>query len=471
MNLVYDGAIIFDCSGTFETDRFRTEIIRPLAPFALHQTISQYELNSTVINYTDAWDPDVLTNTLSTWLDHNNIKRPLLLVSTLFSLGVFTEDKVITKVITTLKTQYNCTVLLGGPINVLDYNIELLKPDIVFQGRSLHLFEKWLTGDWDDLPIQLINGIEVFHDTSSQVKEDPVVPILYDDYCLTSDDILHFETRLGCKFNCTFCTFEYRNAKKVNDSRAEQLYNFFHTANTVYGISNFSCVDDTFNEDQSKIDTLHNAVTQLDYQPKIVGYNRFDLMMHRPEQAHQLDECGFHGHYFGIETLHRDASKMIRKGIKKERAFDFLKMLRDDYSHWWTCSGYIVGLPLEPVAHIKSVMRDIREQKLLKSVIPVGLGLYNIPGNEHNFSEFSKNPEQYGITVMETGIDANWYHDLINRDGAKILANQLAAKNDQANMPARDPWEWISRSIAPTNQIADDQIKQYIIRKIAFLTR
>lgn len=469
MTIQYDGAVIFDCSTANQPDRFRAEIIRPLAPFALHEVIVSRHIPSTVINYTDFWDADILFNTLVGWLDKQQIRKPLLLVSTLFSLGVFAPVNTITKVIQRLRTEYDCTVLLGGPINVLDYELHAVKPDAVFQGRSLNLFEDWLDGDYSNLPIQHVNGIDVFHDQSSTVKEDPVVPTLYPDYCLDQNDILHFETRLGCKFNCTFCTFEYRNAKKVMDSTSEKLYNFFNTAKHQYGVTNFSCVDDTFNEDQSKIDTLHNAVSALDYMPTTVGYNRFDLMMHKPEQAQQLDECGFHGHYFGIETLHRDASKMIRKGIRKDRAFDFLRHLRDEYSHWWTCSGYIVGLPQEPVSHIKSVMRDIREQRMLKSVIPVGLGLYNIPGNEHNFSEFSKNPEKYGITVLETGIDADWSHELMTRDTAKMLAERLAATNHKSGMPAKDPWEWISRNIAPDNTSADAQIYRYIQRKITFL--
>ena len=465
----YDGAVIFDCSTANQPNRYRAEIIRPLAPFALHEVIVSRHIPSTVINYTDFWDADILFNTLVKWLDKQQSHNPLLLVSTLFSRGVFNPANTVAKVIHRLKSEYNCTILLGGPINVLDYEVYAVKPDAVFQGRSLTLFRKWLDGDYTDLPIQHVNGIDVFHDQSGVVQEDPIVTALYADYCLDQNDILQFETRLGCKFNCTFCAYEYRNAKKVMDSTAEKLYNFFNTAKNQYGITNYSCVDDTFNEDQSKIDTLHSAVSALDYQPTIVGYNRFDLIMHKPKQAEQLDECGFHGHYFGIETLHRDASKLIRKGIRKERAYEFMRHLRDEYPHWWTCSGYIVGIPLEPAEHIRRVMQDITEQRLLKSVLPVGLGLYNIPGNEHNFSEFSKNPGHYGITVLETGLDANWRHALMTRDSAKMLAERLAAKNTKQGVPVLDPWEWLSRNIVPDNLHADAQIQHYIQRKITFL--
>ena len=471
MTVQYDGAVIFDCTTVNKPNRYRAEIIRPLAPFAIHEVIQSYHIPSTVINYTDFWDHNVLFDTLVSWLDSQQSRKPLLLVSTLFSQGVFNPDNTVTKVLQQLKSEYDCTIILGGPMSVLDYQLTSVKPDAVFQGRSLNLFSKWLNGDYSKLPIRHVNGIDVFHDQSGVVQEDPIVTKLYADYCLDHNDILQFETRLGCKFNCTFCAYEYRNAKKVIDSTAEKLYDFFDTAKQQYGITNYSCVDDTFNEDPSKIDTLHAAVSALDYMPTTVGYNRFDLMMHHHEQAQQLDECGFHGHYFGIETLHREASKLIRKGIRKQRAYDFMRHLRDEYPHWWTCSGYIVGIPLEPAEHVHSVMRDIRDQKLLKSVLPVGLGLYNIPGNEHNFSEFSKNPENYGITVLETGPNANWRHDLMTRDGATMLAQRIAAKNTKQGIPVLDPWEWISRNIVPDNTSADLQIQRYINRKISYLTK
>ena len=470
MSQKINGAIIFDCSTERGGEnRFRTGIIRPLAPFALHETFVERGVPSTVINYTEFWDHEHLTQTLCDWLDNNNITKPALLVSTLFTNGVFDPDSVVTRTITELSKHYACTVLLGGPINVLDYEIHKFKPDAVFQGRSLHLFERWLDDDLSDIPVQHVNGMHVFHDKSGMVNEDPVVPTLYDDYCLTQNDVVQFETRLGCKFNCTFCNFEFRNAKKVNDSTVGRLVDFFTQAHNLYGIKNFSCVDDTFNEEQSKIDTLHSAVSALNFKPTIVGYNRFDLMMHKPEQVQQLDECGFHGHYFGIETLHREASKLIRKGIRKERAFDFFRSIRDEYPHWWTCAGYIVGVPLEPREHILDVMKTIREEQLLKGIIPNHLGLYNIPGNEHNFSDFTRYPAKYGLTVTETGMNANWYHDLMNRDTARILAERIASKNIKSEIYALDPWEWLCRSTVKDIAGADLHIQNYIDVKTTFL--
>ena len=79
----------------------------------------------------------------------------------------------------------------------------------MFLGRTLHLFEHWIDG----LPIRqpaIENGIPVHRPKDKEIVETPIVSRLYNDYCLMPTDVLNFETRLGCKFNCTFCSFPHQ---------------------------------------------------------------------------------------------------------------------------------------------------------------------------------------------------------------------------------------------------------------------
>lgn len=495
----YDGAIILECTNTFDAIRQRSGIIRPLAPFALNELFVKRNIPSTVFNYVNAWDSSTLVNSIKVWTHKFNVKQPLILCSTLFNDHLLSEGSHIADIVLGLKQLFaDSKLIIGGPINLVDYSFDKLLPDAVFQGRSLHLFDQWLDDYNFNEPgtVTTINGIPTYHRESNVVIENPIVPNLYDDYCLTSNDILQFEVRLGCKFNCTFCTFEFRNAKRVNDTNSELLTNFFHSAYTNYGITRFSCVDDTFNEDDNKLETLSLAVKNLTFKPKIVGYNRFDIMMAKPWQAKVLDDCGFIGHYFGIETLHREASKFIRKGIQRDQAFSFLRYLKTNFPHWHTCSGYIVGLPKEPAEHITETHKLIREEKLLDAIIPVDLGLYKIPGNEHNYSDFSKNPEQYGIEILGGDPkDLNWQHSEMDKKTAIILAKRLAIKNIQHGVTTIDPWEALSRDAINSDDMFDGKtyknrmashpaelyseewyvlsnkfIAQYIQRKINYIT-
>lgn len=441
------GVIILDCTNTDNRQQtLRSHIIRPLAPFGLHDVCVKHNIPSTVINYASFWKTDVLCDTLALWCEKNRLKRITVACSTLFNTNVLDSNSNITALITLLKQKFDVTLLVGGPINLVDYDLNGHIPDAVFQGRSLHLFEQWLIGNDPTEHKSIVNGITRYYNASNVVVEDPIVPTLHDDYCLSNKDVLQFEVRLGCKFNCTFCTFEFRNAKETNDTNSECLYNFFNTAKSKYNITRFSTVDDTFNEDDSKIDTLLNAVDRLDYKPKIVGYNRFDIMMRKKHQAEKLNRAGFIGHYFGIETLHPEASKVIRKTAPRAEALDYLEFLSTTYPHWHMCSGYIVGLPKEPKEHIIDVMQEIQRRRALNAIIPVDLGLYNIPGNEDNYSDFSRDPSKFGITVL--GGDPNnlnWKHDLMTKREAAQLAKRLASNNLKNKITTIDPWEAISR--------------------------
>jgi hypothetical protein len=460
-----DGAVILECTGQ-KGGRYWSGVIRPLAPFAVHEVCLRRGLPSTVINYVDFWDPQILADSISSWCAKQGVTQPVLLCSTLFNAHLLHSTSTLAKTVKILKTQFQLTLIVGGPIIAYEYELDGLQPDLVFSGRALHLFEQWL----DDLPISInsvsvMNNTEVYRPHNSDIVEQPIVSELYDDYCLTANDILNFETRLGCKFNCTFCSYEFRNAKKVKDTEQQRLYTFLQQAKDRYGITHFSCVDDTFNEDDEKIENLLGAVRQLDYQPTIVGYQRFDVMMAKTEQIAKLDECGFHGHFFGIETLHEQASKVIRKGARKQKAFEVMQHIRDNYPHWHTCSAYIIGLPHEPLSHITEVMQHIAHNKLLSSVQPSPLSLELRPGNELNDALFSKNPESYGITPGK--VEHNrymWSHELCDHATARVFADRMAATNLKNGLERIDPWEWITgKSLGGReNVVVDNHINNYI---------
>jgi len=278
----FDGAIILDCTTHDYTNSHKTTgYIRPLAPFGLYDLFYTHNIPCTVINYVNFWQPDELTDLLTLWCEKTGVKQPLLLCSSLFCTYLHDELGIARKCINQISKAIDCKIILGGPVDLtMGKGTDDIQPYAIFKGRSLHILEYWINKQ--EPPADIITAphlIPCYHNKSNVIVEKPIVPLLHDDYCLTSKDVIAFETRLGCKFNCTFCAYEFRNAKKVKDSSVEQLYNFFNEAYEKYGITNFTCADDTFNEDDEKIHTLHQAITQLSFKPTIAGYNRLDVMI------------------------------------------------------------------------------------------------------------------------------------------------------------------------------------------------
>ena len=464
MNNQFDGALILELTNTKDSTSIHTDTVRPLGVFGLHELMVGKGIPSTVINYVDYWDVDSLVESISTWCTKHAVRRPVVLCSTLFNTTILSNSTNAYKLIKKLKKQYNLTLLLGGPNNV--YEFDDLKPDMMFLGRTLHLFEHWVDG----LPISsnclhIEDGVKVYRPSSSmEVVEMPIVSKLFDDYCLMPTDVLNFESRLGCRFNCSFCAFEFRNAKKIHDSNPDALYEFFRDANERYGVTHFSCADDTFNEDDTKIDTLLEAVERLDYKPYIVGFTRFDVLCSKPEQIDKLDKCGFYCHFWGTETFHSAASRKIRKGLNKQKAMDTMKLIREEYPHWWTGASYITGLPGEPIEHCIDTIEEIRKLGLVDSLSVIPLMIGGARGEDIHASEFSKNPEKFGLTLIREGSSFAWEHELCNEKTARIIAEKISSRNMRKGLTNRGPWNHISDK-ALGNVSHEVHIATYIAKK------
>jgi len=468
INQPYDGGVIvLDCnlstpysqsnkSGPNHSASSVLSTVRPMAPFALHDVCTKLGIQSTVINYVDRWNTEELAELLCNWCDHHNLTNIMLACS-----AQFTSDKIVTNpafrnLILEMKSKYNVTLIIGGPIASAKSNEwDGLKPDVVFQGRSLHLFEDYLKGEISDQHVEDINGItSCKNHVTGVVREQPLVPNLYDDYCLNEKDILQFEIRLGCKFNCTFCNFEFRGAKKVHDTETDILHKMFSDAQGKYNVTRFAAADDTINEEESKVDLLVSATEHLSYKPKIVGFMRFDIMMTHPNTAEKLDRAGFIGPYFGIETFHPVAGKHIRKKVNRERGLDFLEYLTRTYPHWWVNSGYIIGLPGEPLKHNWSVLKEIRKRKLLDGIIPAPLQIWQISGWTENESEMVKNPGKFGLTLTDKLTEdhehpglhfIHWQHEHADYNTSVLYRNKAAPMLAKGGITLLSPWEVLMR--------------------------
>lgn len=462
MNTLLDGAIILECTNNPELAA-RSSIIRALAPMAIHHSVVKRGYPACNFDYFYFWDNQNLLNLCEEWSKKAGVKKPVLITSSLYNSSLLKHNNKLYEFVKKFKQIYPDSIhITGGPIAVLDPDCDI-KPDIIFSGRCLHLLDKWLE-DPDSLNIGCISdhfGVPRIQPMNSEIVEAPIVPELYDDFVLCATDVLPFETRLGCKFNCTFCNFEFRNAKNTLDSGAELLSQFLQTANSKYGVKYYSCSDDTFNEEDVKLHTMMSAVETLDYKPVFTGYTRFDLLKARPWQAELLDNMGFHSHFFGIETFHRQASKIIRKGIDRNSAMEFLQQLREKYPHWWLSSGYIIGLPGEPVDHVYDVWQEIADKKIFDGAIIQALGIYQVDGNEKNFSDMSVNPEKYGLTVWDTGTFVKgWKHKNMDLKTAELHSRRVAAKAFRQGITVLDGWEAISRTALGMDDLYDPVIKQ-----------
>jgi len=444
-----DSAIIVHWSNQEIEDglgEFEPETIRPPAPFALNEVFVKRQIPSTVFNYGKHWSKDVLVDTILKWCKNKNVSNPILIISSFNAGGMFDPELKFQNFVKLLKSKLNFLFLMGGPYHGFTVHDGCIKPDYLFSGRSLHLLEHWIDGDIENIEdyVLLSHGIKRIRPKTSEVVEHPIVPKLYDDYCLTENDVLSFEVRIGCKFNCTFCNFEHRNAKQVSDASDNDIYEFLSTAQEKYGINYFNMCDDTANEDMEKLDILSRATSKLNKKPLIGGFSRFDLLIRNPKMIEKMDQIGYHSHWFGIESMHKEANKLLRKTLGREEITKNLKYLNENYPHWDLCASMIIGLPKEPMDHTWSVFKENIKEKYLSNVFTYVLDVIQL---DHNFaSDIMKQPEKFGITIRDPEVIKEdhvhlWEHEESNSESATLLHLKIEALNRKSGLKKLDPWQ------------------------------
>ena len=245
----------------------------------------------------------------------------------------------------------------------------------------------------------------------SEPKMDTLQTFYHDkDFCLLPGEGIPLEFARGCIFKCKFCSYPLLGKKKgtyIRDMEEvrDELLQLWETN----GTESFYVTDDTFNDDNDKMEAFHKLFTSLPFKPKFSCFLRLDLIDRFPHQADLLLEAGLVGNFFGIESFNHKSAKAIGKGLHPERVKERLKWVRDKWKGKVnTGVGLIIGLPYDdekyfqelydfvhsddyPVQHTSFNALHITDTKN-------GVNLYG--------SEFAMNPEIYGYAFNEHG----WYH-------------------------------------------------------------
>jgi len=156
------------------------------------------------------------------------------------------------------------------------------------------------------------------------------------------------EISRGCIFKCKFCSFPLNGKtkgdwiKNYNILKEEFIYNYEN-----FGITNYTFTDDTYNDSCEKIQDLYEKVySKLPFKISFSVYMRLDLIYRFPHTAEILKESGATAIIFGIETINRNAAKLIGKGLDPYKQIEFLQKLKlNEFKNVVLGSGWILGLP------------------------------------------------------------------------------------------------------------------------------
>lgn len=254
-------------------------------------------------------------------------------------------------------------------------------------------------------------------------------------------DYLPIEISRGCIFKCSFCSFELNGKKKfdyfrrIEEIEQEIRYNYEN-----FGVTEYTFLDDTYNDSREKIDLMNEVLSRLDFKITFACYLKPELLVSFPEHKEILIEQGLRSADLGVESFHPEARKAFGKGRN-------LDAMLDSVEHMWKYSNkkirnrffLIVGAPYEPIESCMSTLEYCKNSNWVHNVGFNPLIIMNHdPSEEFNYSLIDQNPSKYGYKVpyMKENGNVNWVNEYTSYEEVVELERKTQPEIDKWRQPA-----------------------------------
>lgn len=403
---------------------------RSMGAFELRRRIENHGHSADILDWFTYWTDDELKKMMAHHF--TNEPNPIIAISTPFNT---TDVHKIKPVLLWAKETYPNLKIIHGGSRTFDDSLNGLI-DVFFLGRSMQMFDAWIQNNNLSEYLRHTNPTVLVNNNFDEKIDNPVLPILKDSDLLSSKDILGFEIGVGCKFNCTFCNYELRNAKITKLVDPYDLREYLNLAHKKYGVKNYFASDDTLNESDEKLEIVAEAISGLDYHPQITAYARLDIINARPSQLKLLEKIQFRSLFFGIESFNEEASKLVRKKSGLGNNYDTLLKIKTLCPNTYTVGGVILGLYKDSESSVRESAKKIVDDRLLNSLqfYALLISKSNTITSMDYLSDLDKDPVKYNYKIKNIATFHhdnkfvpiyNWESDWIDRDDAEKLRLSL----------------------------------------------
>jgi radical SAM superfamily enzyme YgiQ (UPF0313 family) len=346
-----------------------------------------------------------------------------------------------------IRLNYSNIVFIAGSQSFPTYESKYIDHYIVGHGENAllallaNLFSNGLPlikteFPWTDKKVILANSV---HSTYSAGLMTNLEVQYQDRDFIREGEWLTMEFSRGCKFACKFCDFPYLNAKGNYIIAKENFVRQMKENYDRFGVKEYICADNTFNETTNKIKLYADGVEELDFDPYFTGFIRADLLIARPEDKEHLLRMNFLSHAYGIETFNKAAGSAIGKGMDPDRVKQGLIDIRNYFKTHGrklfssTCS-YIVGLPYETKQSIQETIDWIHATKQYEFYTSIHALV--IPRYEYGAAaEFTKNWKNHDYTeIVDDSVEGirdtsrniiNWKNQHMTMQEAEAIAQTV----------------------------------------------
>jgi len=385
-------------------------VMRPMACHQLAWWLRRNKIESQVIEFVQLMTADELIMLIEKCIDETTHS---ICISTVFwpaNPWIIPEN--IKLAIAYVKTKYPHLYIVGGGQSVSRYGNFF---DLHFMDNSEDSLLKYCQEKQNKLGIKN-DKFDILTCEHRFSKKDLIM----------EHETVPMELGRGCIFKCKFCGAPNIGKRKGTYQRKFDLvldeikYNYEQ-----FGTTNYMFLDDTINEDPEKVEFLASLKNKLGFQITWCGYIRVDLIWSQ-NNSDKLFESGLRNAYFGLESLHSEASKSIGKGWNGSHGKEWIPYL---YNTLWDKqvkieASFIVGLPHETESSLLETAEWINKLKAgYMFFYPLDLRHKVAPGAPE--SEFTREYPKYNYVIDEND---QWYNTVtgISRKSAEKLSIKLS---------------------------------------------
>ena len=333
---------------------------------------------------------------------------------------------------------YNCKIVVGGTkahANINDRNIDysiIGYGEVSILALANHLkLNTPIPNSYKNL-----HGVTIVDNRTNEGFDFVNSRFEWQDLDVGPASVLPLEISRGCIFKCKFCSYPLNGKQNLDFIRhTDILYEELQSSYDKYKVENFYILDDTFNDNEYKLDVLLQAIKRLTFQPKFWAYTRLDLIAQNNSLIDKLYDIGLRGIYFGIETLNKRTGLIIGKGFDRDKQINTITKIRNRFDNKVLMHGsFILGLPEEPIDSMRHTFNQLMDESIpLHTFIFHGLRLSKSESVPFN-SELGKNFKDYGYTEINNDVNSttvNWINENLDHSMAIRLANEFngAAQN------------------------------------------
>jgi hypothetical protein len=454
-------------SGGTWTPEYQPKIQRSLGPYRISSALEDSGFSTFVLDYIIHMSVDEIKNVLDKHLSEDTLwvgfsstffwaNNSSSFNQTKTEKMYYTQVSVIEEIIQHIRDKSSAKIVYGGakaPFLLSDKNIDYYVIGYA-DNSTVELTKHIATGSNLDMKPHAIDGKETYIIESNNFEEPKMdnIKTSWKNHNVLPKEGLPLELARGCIFKCKFCSYPLLGKSKgtylrdPNEIRDEMIEMW-----ELYGTDSYYITDDTFNDDNDKIEALHKVFTALPFKPKFSAYLRIDLINKFPHQADLLSEMGLIGTYLGLETFQPESAVSIGKGLKPHKVKDRLYWLNEKWKGRVNIgAGFILGLPYDTEQYFKELIDWCMENdNPLQHTSFYPLFLFPRPKG-HNLaaytSEFSLNPEIYGYKFNDKNNFMQW-----SLESQDLDYNRCQLISDE-----------FSRIIYPRNKVAEFQMITYM---------